>query len=144
MVLIGQLALLVSSVFASTAFYINVVEQPARMGLDDRALLSEWKTAYRRGTAMQASLALLGFGLGILTWYLGGQLLFLIGALFMIANWPWTLVVMMPVNKKLMATPLEEAGTTSRGEIVKWSRLHAMRTVFGGLAVVALLLALLR
>ena len=51
MVLIGELALLVSSLFASAALYINVVEQPARMGLDDRALLAEWKTAYAGSTS---------------------------------------------------------------------------------------------
>jgi len=93
---------------------------------------------------MQAPLVLLGFGLGVLAWYRGGQLLFLGGALFMIANWPWTLVVMMPVNKKLMATPLEEAGAGSRGEISKWNALHAIRTVFGAFAVVAFVFALVR
>jgi hypothetical protein len=49
----------------------------------------------------------------------------------MIANWPWTLLVMMPINKKLMATPLEEAGAETRLQIQKWNGFHAMRTVFG-------------
>jgi hypothetical protein len=49
----------------------------------------------------------------------------------MIANWPWTLLVMMPINRKLMATPLEEAGAETRLQIQKWNGFHAMRTVFG-------------
>jgi len=140
--LVGQLALTIAALFTGAAFYINFAEQPARLGLDDAALLAEWKPAYQRGFAMQGSLAVLGFILGAIAWWQTGLLAFLVGALLMLANWPFTLVAIMPTNTILMATDPSKAGPHSRALIVKWNRLHSVRTLLGAAAVISFLFAL--
>src|SRR5262249_48886137 len=138
----GHLALIVASLFTGAAFYINYAEQPARLTLDDRSLLAEWKPAYKSGYIMQASLAVAGFLLRLLAWWATGRVAFAIGALLIFANWPWTLLGILPTNKVLMATDLADAGADTRVLLLKWNRLHAVRTALGALAVVALLIAL--
>jgi hypothetical protein len=140
--LFGYLALTVAALFTGAAFYVNFAEQPARLTLDDRALLAQWKPAYKRGTMMQASLAIIGFVLGALAYWQTGRLAFLIGALLMLTNWPWTLLAIMPTNKILMATDLAQAGSETRTLLMKWNSLHAVRTVLGALATTAFIFAL--
>jgi hypothetical protein len=134
--LIGDLALIAAALFTGAAFYVNIAEQPARLGLDDQSLLSEWKRSYKRGFAMQAPLAIAGCLFGLIAWWQTKELGFLIGAIAMIANWPWTLLGIMPTNNALMATKVAAAGPQSRALVVKWGTLHAVRTVLGIVAVV--------
>src|ERR1700674_1279275 len=133
----GLLALIASAIFAGAAFYVNVAEQPARLSLDDRALLTEWKPSYKRGAAMQAPLALVGFVLGMLAWWQTSHPGFLIGAIAIIAPWPWTLIGIKPTNDALLATEPDGAGPQTRALVVKWGTLHGVRTAFGALATVA-------
>ncbi len=129
--LTGQLALITAAVFSGAALYINIAEQPARLGLDDRSLLTQWKPAYKRGLTMQAPLAIVGFLLGLAAWWQTGHVGWIVGALLMIANWPVTFFAIMPTNNRLMALDPAAAGPESRAMIVRWGSLHAIRTGLG-------------
>jgi Domain of unknown function (DUF1772) len=139
--LTGQLALITAAVFAGAAIYVNVAEQPARLELGDGALLTEWKSAYKRGLVMQAPLALAGCLLGLLAWWQTQDWVWFLGALVLVANWPYTLFVIMPTNNQLKALNPANAGPTGRRLVQQWGRLHAVRSALGFAATLLFLWA---
>jgi hypothetical protein len=133
----GHLALIIAAAFAGAAIYVNIAEQPARLKLDDSALLTEWKPSYKRGFAMQAPLALAGTLCGLAAWLDRENSGFLLGAILMLANWPWTLIAIRPTNNKLMAMDPTQQNPGARALIQRWGMLHAMRSALGVAATLA-------
>lgn len=140
--LVGLLALAVAAAFTGAAVYVSVAEQPARLALDDKALLREWQPSYRRGAAMQASIAILACVLGLIAWWRTGVPGFLAGAVAIILPWPWTLLAMMPTNRLLKALKVEADNPQARSMIVQWGKMHLVRVALGALATIAFLWAL--
>jgi hypothetical protein len=140
--MVGVLALVAAAIFFGAAVYINVAEHPARLGLDDPAALAEWRAAYPRGYAMQASLVVLSALLGAAAWWTSRQALWLAGALVIFANWPFTLLVILPTNKLLEREPSTDGRTRER--LRRWGRLHAARSALGAVATILYLAAILQ
>jgi len=139
--LAGELALTIAAAFTGAAIYINIAEQPARLQLDNRSLLAEWKPAYKQGYAMQASLAIVGGLFGLLACLSALDWRWLLGAIVLLANWPYTIFMIMPTNRRLMDTPPEAATTETRRMLERWGALHAGRSALGLLATLIFLWA---
>jgi len=137
--MIPILAAIAAAVFTGAALLVSVAEQPARLALDDGAMLTEWRKSYDRAAPMQGGLALLTGLLGIVAWWQTGQMLQVIGAALILACWPFVLLVVMPVNNQLRTIA---PGDGARALVVRWGRLHNVRTLLGAAATVALVLAL--
>jgi Domain of unknown function (DUF1772) len=140
--LMAHVALVVAAAFAGAAVYVAAVEQPARLALDDRAALTQWKPSYARGKVMQAALAALGGALALWIWWDGGTLLWLVGGIVLFAPWPFTILVILPTNHILEATSVGAPTAETRALLVRWGRLHLVRAALGVAATLIMLLAL--
>ena len=138
----GAFALASASAFAGVAIYINVAEQPARLQLDAKAMLAEWKPSYARGFAMQASLALASALFGLLAFWPTRDWRWAVGAGLIFANWPYTMLVILPVNERLDTTMGDAANAETRQLIERWGALHAVRSALGVAATAIYLWAL--
>jgi hypothetical protein len=133
----GTLALILAALFAGAALYINIAEHPARIALDPGQAATQWRESYKRGAVMQATLALVAGLAGLAAWQELGGTLWLAGALLMLANWPWTLAAIMPVNRRLKSG----AGEAAVSLLDRWAMLHTVRTLLGFAAVICFAIA---
>ena len=138
----GILALTFAAIFTGAAAYINTAEHPARMSLDVKNALTQWKPSYKSGFATQASLAIISGAFGIIAAIVSFNWLWVMGALVILANWPFTLLFIMPTNKILMATDIDQADEETQNLLRKWGRLHGVRSGLGAVATVLFIFAL--
>ena len=137
----GSIALAFAAALAGAGLYINGVEQPARLALDDAAMLKEWGPSDRRGVALMAALALLAGIFGLSAYFEGGDVRFAIGAVIAVASWPYTLYVMGPVNNQIIALAPREIGA-ARALLWQWGLLEYGQTAIAAAAAAAFLWAL--
>ena len=133
------IATLSTTLFAGASIYINFVEHPARMGCDTKTAATVWAPSYQRATIMQASLALLGFLSGLAVYLLGGDILWLVGAMLIGLVVPFTFIAIMPTNRQLLTPGRDLASCETRALLAQWGKLHAVRSVLSFIAALVYL-----
>jgi hypothetical protein len=133
------LATLAAGLFAGAAIYITAVEHPARLACGSEVAVREFAPSYHRATLMQAPLALLGCAAGIVAGWQRSDLVLALAATLLGAVVPFTLVIMLPTNKRLLNPALDARSPAALALLVRWGRLHAVRSVLGGASFVIFL-----
>jgi hypothetical protein len=134
---IQTIAVLATTIFAGAAIYINLVEHPARMGCSTKLAATEWAPSYQRATLMQAPLALIGALSGFVAWWLGAGMAWLVATIFILSVVFFTLIIIEPeVNKRLLEPGRDLRSAETRELLVRWGRLHAVRSILGLVASV--------
>jgi len=123
-----------AGVFAGAAIYINVAEHPARMECGVPLAVTEFGPSYRRAAVMQAGLAAIGSAAGASAWWLGAGRPWLIGAVVLSFVVPFTVFVIMPTNRRLLDRGLDRTSSEAHDLLVRWGRLHAVRSLAGAIS----------
>ena len=125
----GVVAALAGGVFAGAAIYISLVEHPARLACGTAIALTEFRPSYRRAAVMQASLAAVGALAALLAWWSSARPGWLVGGLLLAGVIPFTLLVVLPTNKRLLDETLDAGSNEAARLLARWGRLHGVRTV---------------
>ena len=122
------ITVLSSALFTGAAIYINVAEHPARMECGTELAATVFGPSYKRAAAMQVSLALVATGTGLLSWWMDGRILWLVGTMVLFAVIPFTLIAVMPTNRQLLNPGLDRSSEITCRLLRKWGMLHAVRS----------------
>jgi len=91
---------------------------------------------------MQAGLALVGTAAGLVAWHSLGRVDWLVGSALLFFVVPFTFVAIMGTNKRLLDPGLDRESDEARNLLVRWGRLHAVRSVAGAASFLVFVLAM--
>jgi uncharacterized membrane protein len=128
------IATLCAGLFAGAAIYVTLVEHPARLECGTALAVTEFGPSYRRASIMQASLAAMGLVAAILAWLQGRGLPVLVAGVLLGLNVPFTLIVILPTNRRLLDPALDRGSGEAARLLSRWGRLHAVRSLLSAVA----------
>ena len=92
---------------------------------------------------MQATLAAVGLLSSIAAWLAGRTYWWLVGGILIGSVIPFTLIVILPLNKLLLSRALDRRTNETEQLLARWSALHAVRSILSGLALLLFLYLLI-
>jgi uncharacterized membrane protein len=138
------IATLSSGLFTGASIYINLVEHPARMQTGIRPALAQFAPSYHRATVTQVSLAVAGFLSTLIAWRFRSDVRWLIGGGLLVSVVPFTALVILPTNKKLLDPATANDLDLAEKLLTRWGRLHAVRSVLSLASLLMFLLLLVK
>jgi uncharacterized membrane protein len=139
--MVDLVAVLACTLFTGASIYISLVEHPARMSCSTEVAATEWVPSYKRATVMQVTLAVVATIAGVIRWWEGAGGMWLAGALLIVSVIPYTAIVVLPTNKKLLARDRDVRSEETRQLLERWGHLHAVRSVASFVASVLFIVA---
>jgi hypothetical protein len=136
----GTFALAFAAAFTGASFYVNWVEQPARLKLDDAALLSEWGPSDSRGVSLLIALALVAAIAGFIAYFETQDVRWAFGALIIIASWLYAFFVMSPLDNQVRSLRGGDVAA-ARALVRQWGIVESGLTAIGAIAVLVFLWA---
>jgi hypothetical protein len=137
-------ATLAAGLFSGASIYINLVEHPARIQCGTALALAQFAPSYKRATLMQVTLAATGFLAALGAYVLGAGTRWLIGGILLGLVIPFTLIVILPTNRRLLSPALAKDSPEAGRLLDRWGKLHAVRSILSFSAFLLFLYSLLQ
>ncbi len=122
------LAAACAGLFSGAALYVNLVEHPARVSCGPEVAVREFAPSYKRATVMHVALALAGLLFGVAAAFAYSDLRLALASVLLVSVIPFTLIAVLPVNKRLVDPSLDAGSADAMALLARWARLHAVRT----------------
>ena len=133
------IALVFAGLFAGGVLMEAIVEHPARLAAEAGGGIDVMQRVLERADPYMPGLALAGFAAGLASYLLGGPALDLAAALLLLAIVPFTILLLVPINKRILAYRPSAGGAIEIVALMKrWTPRHAIRSVAGVLAFLLL------
>jgi len=128
--------ILAQGLITGSAYYITMVEVPARMSLSMPSAIKSWRPCFDRAKNSQMFLSIFSMAGGFAIYYseYGTEkqcALWPIASSMVTSIIPYTLFGMMPLNYQLLETEkcIEKGDGWIMDNLNKWANLHSVRTV---------------
>ena len=129
-------ATVAAGLFAGASTYVTVAQHPAWLECGTTLAVKEFGPSSRRAAVMQGGLAMVGLVSSAVAWFQGSGIGWLAAGLLLGVLVPFTLVVMMPTNRRLLDPQLDPGSGEAAELLSRWGRLHVVRTVVGVAVIV--------
>jgi len=127
---------LAQGLITGSAYYITMVEVPARMSLSMEAAVKSWKPCFNLAKNSQMFLSIFSMVGGCAIYYIEYGTtkqcaLWPIASSMVFAIAPYTLIGMMPLNYELLDTEacIKKGDGWIKESLNKWAKLHSVCTV---------------
>ncbi len=134
MILIEFLALFLCGTFFGAAVYISIAQHPATMKAGIPVAEKFFPPMYNLAAPMQIVSAIGGTLAGLSLWFLGGGVLWAVGAALLVFVIPFTVIVLKPINDQLLDTKTKRSETETEKLLNQWAPRHWVRSVVSGLS----------
>jgi hypothetical protein len=131
MTIVMEVAVVAAGLFAGASTYVSAAEHPARIECGPAVGVRHFGPSARRAAVMQGGLAVIGLVAAMVAWIQGSGTGWLAGGLLLGTMVPYTLIGIMPTNRRLLDAGLDTGSGEAVALLRRWGRLHAVRTAVG-------------
>jgi hypothetical protein len=140
--LLKLIAIISAAFFAGGGLFVSIVNYPAIM-MDMASAVAHFGRIYNKAAPWQGSNAIICLLAAVIVSALSGDWWWAIGGMLVGASIPFTLLVMMPVNQRLLDEKAPPTPDAAVALLKHWGELHWVRNVLSTLGLVVMLVRVL-